>query len=66
MALRRPKPDPPFHLAFRDGHNPRWAWLRASPDQFGAALAAVEKGPLPQAVLDRIAALQEGFSGEVR
>jgi aryl-alcohol dehydrogenase-like predicted oxidoreductase len=29
----------------------------ASPEQFGAALAAVDKGPLSQAALDRIAAL---------
>ena len=38
----------------------------ASPEQFGAALTAVKKGPLPQAALDRIAALQEGFAGEAR
>ena len=30
------------------------------------ALAAVEKGPLPQAALDRLSALREGFSGEPR
>jgi len=33
----------------------------ASPQQFEAALAAVMKGPLPQAALDRLAALQLGF-----
>jgi hypothetical protein len=38
----------------------------ASPEQFDAALAAVAKGALPQAALDRIAALQQGFAGEVR
>ncbi|HUH85184.1 MAG TPA: aldo/keto reductase [Stellaceae bacterium] len=36
----------------------------ASPQQFAAALSAVEKGPLPQEALQRIAALQQGFSGE--
>ena len=30
----------------------------ATPQQFDDALAAVEKGPLPQAALDRIAALR--------
>ena len=35
-------------------------------EQFSAALAAVEKGPLPQAALARVAALQEGFAGEAR
>ncbi len=38
----------------------------ATPEQFEGALAAVGKGPLPQAALDRIAALQQGFAGEVR
>ncbi len=38
----------------------------ASREQFGAALAAVEKGPLPRAALDRIAGLQDGFAGETR
>jgi len=38
----------------------------ASPEQFGAALAAVDKGPLPEAALDRIAALQQGFASEAR
>ena len=38
----------------------------ATPQQFEQALAAVEKGPLPQAALDRIAALQRGFAGEKR
>jgi aryl-alcohol dehydrogenase-like predicted oxidoreductase len=34
--------------------------------EFEDALAAVEKGPLPQAALDRLTVLREGFSGEVR
>jgi aryl-alcohol dehydrogenase-like predicted oxidoreductase len=38
----------------------------ATPQQFDDALAAVEKGPLPQAALDRLAALRQGFSGEPR
>jgi aryl-alcohol dehydrogenase-like predicted oxidoreductase len=38
----------------------------ATPQQFDDALAAVKKGPLPQAALDRLAALREGFSGEAR
>lgn len=38
----------------------------ATPQQFDDALAAAEKGPLPQAALDRLAALQQGFSGEAR
>jgi aryl-alcohol dehydrogenase-like predicted oxidoreductase len=38
----------------------------ATPEQFDAALAAVEKGPLPQPALDRIVTLQEGFAGEAR
>jgi aryl-alcohol dehydrogenase-like predicted oxidoreductase len=38
----------------------------ATPQQFEDALAAVEKGPLPQAALDRLAALQQAFSGEPR
>jgi L-galactose dehydrogenase/L-glyceraldehyde 3-phosphate reductase len=38
----------------------------ASPQQFEDALAAVEKGPLPQAALDRLAQLQRGFAGEAR
>ena len=33
----------------------------ATPQQFEQALAAVQKGPLPQAALDRLAALQRGF-----
>jgi hypothetical protein len=31
-----------------------------------AAFAAVEKGPLPQAALDRLSALRQAFSGEAR
>jgi aryl-alcohol dehydrogenase-like predicted oxidoreductase len=38
----------------------------ATPQQFEHALAAVEKGPLPQAALDRLAELRQGFSGEPR
>jgi aryl-alcohol dehydrogenase-like predicted oxidoreductase len=38
----------------------------ATPQQFEAALAAVEKGPLPQAALDRLTALRQAFSGEPR
>ena len=38
----------------------------ATPQQFEDALAAVEKGPLPQAALGRLAELRQGFSGEPR
>jgi aryl-alcohol dehydrogenase-like predicted oxidoreductase len=38
----------------------------ATPQQFEDALAAVEKGPLPSAALDRLAALRQAFSGEAR
>jgi len=38
----------------------------ATPEQFDTALAAVAKGPLPQAALDRLATLQRGFAGEAR
>jgi aryl-alcohol dehydrogenase-like predicted oxidoreductase len=38
----------------------------ATPQQFEGALAAVEKGPLPQAALDRLSALRQAFSGEPR
>jgi aryl-alcohol dehydrogenase-like predicted oxidoreductase len=38
----------------------------ATPQQFEDALAAVMKGPLPEAALDRLAALQQGFVGEAR
>jgi aryl-alcohol dehydrogenase-like predicted oxidoreductase len=38
----------------------------ATPQEFEAALAAVEKGPLPQAALDRLSALRQAFSGEPR
>ncbi|MEA2888383.1 MAG: hypothetical protein QOD11_2743 [Bradyrhizobium sp.] len=38
----------------------------ATPQQFEDALAAVEKGPLPQAALDRLSALRSAFSGEPR
>jgi aryl-alcohol dehydrogenase-like predicted oxidoreductase len=38
----------------------------ATPQQFEDALAAVQKGPLPQAALDRLSALRQAFSGESR
>jgi aryl-alcohol dehydrogenase-like predicted oxidoreductase len=38
----------------------------ASPQQFEDALAAVEKGPLPRAALDRLSTLRQAFSGEPR
>ena len=36
----------------------------ATPQQFEDALAAVEKGPLPPAALQRLEALRQGFVGE--
>lgn len=38
----------------------------ATPQQFEDALAAVQKGPLPQAALDRLSDLRKAFSGEAR
>jgi len=38
----------------------------ATPQQFEDALAAVEKGPLPQATLDRLSVLRQAFAGEAR
>jgi predicted aldo/keto reductase-like oxidoreductase len=38
----------------------------ATPDEFEAGLAAVLKGPLPQAALNRLATLTKGFVGEGR
>jgi aryl-alcohol dehydrogenase-like predicted oxidoreductase len=38
----------------------------AAPQQFENALAAVEKGPLPPAALDRLSTLLQKFSGEPR
>ena len=38
----------------------------ATPQQFEDALAAAEKGPLPQAALDQLSALRQAFSGEAR
>jgi aryl-alcohol dehydrogenase-like predicted oxidoreductase len=38
----------------------------ATPQQFEAALAAVQKGPLSPAALDRLSALRQEFSGEPR
>src|SRR6266704_2145603 len=40
--------------------------VMATPQQFEDALAAVQKGPLPPAALDRLTALQRGFAGEPR
>jgi aryl-alcohol dehydrogenase-like predicted oxidoreductase len=38
----------------------------ATPQQFEDALTAAEKGPLPQAALDRLSVLRHAFSGEPR
>jgi aryl-alcohol dehydrogenase-like predicted oxidoreductase len=38
----------------------------ATPLEFEEALAAVNKGPLPQEALQSLAALQRGFAGEAR
>ena len=38
----------------------------ATPQQFEDALAAVQRGPLPPAALDRLSALRRTFSGEPR
>lgn len=38
----------------------------ATPQQFEDALAAVQKGPLPQAALARLSALRQAFAGEPR
>jgi aryl-alcohol dehydrogenase-like predicted oxidoreductase len=38
----------------------------ATPQQFEDALAAVEKGPLPPAALERLKTLRQGFVGEPR
>jgi aryl-alcohol dehydrogenase-like predicted oxidoreductase len=38
----------------------------ATPQQFEDAMAAVQKGPLPSAALDRLAGLQQSFAGELR
>ena len=38
----------------------------ASPEQFEDALAAVQKGPLPAAALDRLSVLRQAFAGEPR
>jgi aryl-alcohol dehydrogenase-like predicted oxidoreductase len=38
----------------------------ATPQEFEDALTAVMKGPLPEAALDRLAALQQEFAGEAR
>ena len=38
----------------------------ATPQQFEAALSAVQKGPLPPAALERLTALRQGFADEPR
>ncbi len=38
----------------------------ATPQQFEAALATVQKGLLPPAALERLTALRQGFAGEPR
>jgi aryl-alcohol dehydrogenase-like predicted oxidoreductase len=38
----------------------------ATVEEFEASLAAVQKGPLPQAALDRLADLTASFAGEQR
>jgi aryl-alcohol dehydrogenase-like predicted oxidoreductase len=38
----------------------------ATPQQFEDALAAVQKGPLPSAALDRLVGMQRAFAGELR
>jgi len=38
----------------------------ATPQQFEDSLAAVQKGPLPQAALERLSALRQAFAGEPR
>jgi hypothetical protein len=38
----------------------------ATPQQFDAALSAVQKGPLPPTALERLTALRQGFAGEPR
>jgi aryl-alcohol dehydrogenase-like predicted oxidoreductase len=38
----------------------------ATPQQFEGALAAVQKGPLPAAALNRLSALTHAFAGEPR
>ena len=38
----------------------------ATPQQFEDALAAVRKGPLPAAALERLTSLRQGFAGETR
>jgi aryl-alcohol dehydrogenase-like predicted oxidoreductase len=38
----------------------------ATPQQFEDALAAVQKGPLPTAALERLSGLQHTFAGEVQ
>jgi aryl-alcohol dehydrogenase-like predicted oxidoreductase len=51
---------------FALSHPAMGAILVATPQQFEDALAAVQKGPLPQAALDRLSALRQAFSGEPR
>jgi aryl-alcohol dehydrogenase-like predicted oxidoreductase len=37
----------------------------ATPQQFEEVLAAVQKGPLPSAAIDRLSGLQHTFAGEL-
>ncbi len=55
-------------IRFAIGHKAMGTILvgMATEAQFEHALAAVEKGPLPGAALDRLAKLQQGFAGEAR
>jgi hypothetical protein len=42
------------------------SWSAWPPQQFEDALAAVQKGPLPSAALERLSGLQHTFAGELR
>src|SRR4029078_3544003 len=49
--------------------HPAWGTILVgmpTPHQFEDALAAVQKGPLPSAALDRLVGLQQTFAGERR
>lgn len=55
-------------IRFAIGHKAMGTILvgMATEAQFEHALAAVNKGPLPAAALDRLSRLQQGFAGEAR
>ena len=55
-------------IRFAIGHQAMGTILvgMATAEEFEQALAAVSKGPLPQAALDTLASLQRGFAGEAR